>query len=1503
MATITLATNVNTFSSGSDFPMRAVFGSASGYVPSGNQTGLLGDEVWVTPVLSSPVSVIPGVLQYQFLVPTTVPIAFTFGEMLLTNATGSSIYAVGVLDMPLSRGAGESVDCILYFDMRSPSSVTAFGNTQGAVTMPSVPFYRAVNTLPPASQTKSMLAITSDPVNPQDSLIASVSYANPDIANDFTSWSITDYAMVSFGTVTSVVGNNVQIPLHPPTNLTLSTGQYLFQTSNFIAVCPSLAPSTNGLQTVIPLSNYQSTLVQSGTPYKLFEYSSMNSDAVAFINQLQVTPAQINQVATLNPERVMLTDGSRAMLSSLNFGGFKGINLGNPEVDTDASNMRAMSATSGLVGVTTEGMLNELSELAATVEGLQSAVNLLMAWALSGTGGVGAGGAANANEVFSTQTTLTAGQIITSAITGGVPNTTFTISVDGVLLNPGNPHLSLDANGAWTRTSAPFPAAGTFVQTLTFAANAHVINTTYTVAPSMNKAPWPLIQVYDHTMGTGYLINTTHAFAYTYGDNVEIVLSSGVPNGKFEIIQSGDVFSGTFDADGKFVTNNPTSVINPVGAYPVELFFYDSVKSEESKSDPFLYTLTVLEAAGTPWPVLTAFDVTRGTSSVVSNETHNFWYTFGNSVKVTITGGVPNGKVDVVQGPNGSHPGISSSFNLDSTGAHVSTNANATTNPVGSFTTTYYFYDAAGSLASKSVPLVITTTVLGSAATPIPLVTSTDVEADLTQVVSTTPYVQSYIYGHRNTLVISGGVPNGKVEFLGSGSGTLPVFLTLNSSGSVTLDTPNATGVPVGSHKCTLWFYDAIQSAASKSAPLKYTVIVMDALSESGVATPIPTITVTLPETSNTYVVSNAPYTYTYQAGARVVFSVSGGVPNGKMEHTNSTDSILRVSQLDADGAYALDAVSALDFTGTFTTTLNFYDAAGSLASKSSSLTVTATVTATATPAAIAPTIGTVANITVSAGRPATITFPTSNSSGAWTATVVGGVAANSTLSGLTSTKVDVTKAVGAAVGSVSNIILSQAASGTYLAATRTITATVVSAVPMFTASVPAKGQSTIVSNPPHTFTYVAGDTVRFAVTGGISYGKYTNLNSTDGILRNNTLDANGAATIEAVASYVGSYTTTAYFYDAQGSAASKSEALVVNITGTSAVPPVASGTPVPVMQVVSSLGTYTVSSAPHSYSAHTEAMSTFTITGGVPNGKFEIIDGPGSPTPGATAVYTLNSSGYWTSPMGPMPSTAMSFTSTAYFYDAAKSLASKSAPLVITHTSVVQPVSATPVPFVRCNTVLGSYLVSSAPWAYTTSPNEIYTMVIEGGVPNGKVDIIDGPTGPHPGVVSTATLNGSGYAAIVTQSPSTASVYTLTAYFYDANKSLASKSAPLEVTWTNVSSMNAAIIASVVVTTASSGSKQLNVSPTYTSFVGETINYTITGGVPNGHVDIVDANGGISPIVLNSSGGFTLSQITPNSIGTHTNTLYFYDANKSAASKSAGLVTYWTIVAMPHMP
>ena len=402
MATITLATNTNTFSSAHLVPMRAVFGSASGYVASGNQTGLLGDTLWSTPVMSSPVSVMPGVLQYQFFIPTTVMTAFTFGELLLTNETGSVIYAVGVLDVPVSRSAGEDVDCILYFDMRT-STVSAFGNTHGSVTMPSIPFYRSVGTLPPASQAKSIVMVVTDPSNPEGSLLASISYANPAVPNDFTSWSITEYSMISFGTVTQVTGSQIQIPLHPPTNLTVSPGQYLFQTSEFIAICPSLTPSSNGLQTLIPLSNYQATLIQSGTPYKLLEYSSKTSDSASFINQLLVTPTQLNQLAVIDPNTLVLTDGSRAMSSSFDFGGFRGINLADPDLASDASNKRAMTTTSGLVGVTTEGMLNELSELAATVEGLPAAVDWRMAWALSGTG---AGGTA-ADASFTIDSVIT----------------------------------------------------------------------------------------------------------------------------------------------------------------------------------------------------------------------------------------------------------------------------------------------------------------------------------------------------------------------------------------------------------------------------------------------------------------------------------------------------------------------------------------------------------------------------------------------------------------------------------------------------------------------------------------------------------------------------------------------------------------------------------------------------------------------------------------------------------------------------------------------------------------------------------------------------------------------------------------------------------------------------------------------------------------------------------------------------------------------------------------
>lgn len=391
MANITLATSTTNFPVTLTPAMKVALGSGFGYVPSGTQAGMHGQTLWTGTSTVVPTYAMPGVLQYSFSIPTTANTAFTFGEVLFTDASGGIIYAVGVLDSMVARAIGEDVELLIYFDMRGQNSA-GFGSTTSLQSMPATPYYSSLGLLPPASSASNILAVVRDPTNPTGSLIASVSYANPDVVGDFNSWSIEDYAQVSIGSVTQVLGSQLELPVLPSSGSQFTVGQFLFHTSDYIAVCTSVTPSPAGNSIYVTLSNYQLTLAPAGTSYKLLEYSSLSSGAASFVNKIRVSPDQINAIAAVDASKVLLSDGSVPLTSNLDFATFKAVNLGTPTAANDAATDGFVLESTGAANLTANATLNELATVAADIESIQSSVNLLMAWMLQGAGGSQAGG-------------------------------------------------------------------------------------------------------------------------------------------------------------------------------------------------------------------------------------------------------------------------------------------------------------------------------------------------------------------------------------------------------------------------------------------------------------------------------------------------------------------------------------------------------------------------------------------------------------------------------------------------------------------------------------------------------------------------------------------------------------------------------------------------------------------------------------------------------------------------------------------------------------------------------------------------------------------------------------------------------------------------------------------------------------------------------------------------------------------------------------------------------
>lgn len=366
---------IATFAFDSPVPLNLNLGTGTGYAPMETQGNLNGIMVYQQAYPVSPAILPSSTVSYTFVVPADYPVPFTFGEFTLVSPVTGVPYAVGVLSSPITKLVGSEITIVCYFNT-STAQVTAFGNTFLSVQQTNLLYLNTPNLLPPVASSVSNVYIIGNPVNTKDSLIG---FSNPSSVdpNDFASWGFSNYSLVSSGTVNAVLGNTASInyaatPLNVP-------GEFIFQTPQYVHVSGVSSSAGNSL---VYLDAASSAATIAGTPYKLYQYSGVTpstSSANSFINNLTVTPSQINTIAGIQPSHIVLSDGSVAMTAALNLGGNPIIQVASAAGNlSNAATYKDLIDATGNNSVFTNGVGIALASLTAQIETLQAQVQILM---------------------------------------------------------------------------------------------------------------------------------------------------------------------------------------------------------------------------------------------------------------------------------------------------------------------------------------------------------------------------------------------------------------------------------------------------------------------------------------------------------------------------------------------------------------------------------------------------------------------------------------------------------------------------------------------------------------------------------------------------------------------------------------------------------------------------------------------------------------------------------------------------------------------------------------------------------------------------------------------------------------------------------------------------------------------------------------------------------------------------------------------------------------------
>lgn len=368
---LSLAVNVTNFVNGK--PLLAIFGTGVGYVPSPVQDAITGAEVYRTFVPSPPSYPTGTVVHYDFQIPADTPSVFSFGEFVLLDPSTSTVFAVGVLDLPQQRALGQSISVSVYFDV-SQITPHAFGTTNSSTLAINIPYYGSLNALSPVKDARMNMAICQSPFDTDESILAMyTAKLNP---FDFDAWSFSNYTLVGTGLIGLLLNANIAVLTGVIAADLTGPGQYILQTKNIVRVCSDLTNRViNGVTIpTVTLDNQALNVVSKGDSFKLYLYSGSSSVSQALVNSLTVTAAQLNAVGALDATKLIRADGSVKMEHDLNLNGFKVTNIGAAVDPTDAANLAKLIELAGLSTLTVQGLSNSIATLTSQLSSLKNRI-------------------------------------------------------------------------------------------------------------------------------------------------------------------------------------------------------------------------------------------------------------------------------------------------------------------------------------------------------------------------------------------------------------------------------------------------------------------------------------------------------------------------------------------------------------------------------------------------------------------------------------------------------------------------------------------------------------------------------------------------------------------------------------------------------------------------------------------------------------------------------------------------------------------------------------------------------------------------------------------------------------------------------------------------------------------------------------------------------------------------------------------------------------------------
>lgn len=391
-------------------------------------------------------------------------------------------------------------------------------------------------------------------------------------------------------------------------------------------------------------------------------------------------------------------------------------------------------------------------------------------------------GGATYNEVITRPSTVVQGAQYTTSVSNGMPNTTFTISVDG---GAASPPYTLDATGAWSVTEAMGFSVGTHSFTFTFQGTGHTQTFQGTV-----------------TSGSGgYNEVITHPSTAVYGQPFSYSVTGGMPNttATFTVDSNPPQGPYTLDANGAFAQSD--TWLAPAGAHTIVVTFQGTGHTQ-------------------------TFNVTSTGGAATYNEVwnHPTSIAYGSTYTQSFSGGMPNSTLYWIVDGVPSQPPY---FLLDANGAGSYTETSSLS--PGTHTIGVHFN---GTGHEQTYTGTVTSTVQNTIT-----VAGTITSGGGYNEVITHP--TAAVYGQFYQLSITNGVPNSSFSIYVDGN--LDSSPVLDGAGNFSASIQNL--MPVGAHNFQMNFagtgrvvYFTAQSINQPAAGTYYEILTIPSNTDYSVA-------------------------------------------------------------------------------------------------------------------------------------------------------------------------------------------------------------------------------------------------------------------------------------------------------------------------------------------------------------------------------------------------------------------------------------------------------------------------------------------------------------------------------------------------------------------------------------------------------------------------------------------------------------------------------------------